>query len=266
MRGSSISRLRSDGADPRHLRRDLQQVRQQPPRQRPLAVELARRGGLQLLELRPRSSTAALSLRRRLLLLQGLLRLQQARVAWCPRGSGRTSPSSAGSSRRPRGPGRRRSRWSSNCGRPARPKIWWAVLASISFCLPSGPFTSDVSTTERAGRLMPDASVSVQTHDRQQLALEQVLDDPAILRQQAGVMDADAAVQHLLQLRADALRPVELVDLGVQQRPSAASASSGKPLELLGDAPALVAVEAEDQGRRLARCRRRPWPSRRAAR
>ena len=90
------------------------------------------------------------------------------------------------------------------------------MLASTSFSLPNGPLTSDVSTTDRAGRLMPDASVSVQMTHGQQLALEQVLDHAAILRQQAGMMDADAAVQHLLQLRADALRPVELVDLGVQ--------------------------------------------------
>ncbi len=66
---------------------------------------------------------------------------------------------------------------------------------------------------------MPAASVSVQTHDGQQLPLEQVLDDAAILRQQPGVVDADAAVQHLLQLRADALRPVEAVHRGDERRP-----------------------------------------------
>ena len=41
--------------------------------------------------------------------------------------------------------------------------------------------------------------------------LEQVFDQPPVLGQQPGVVDADAAVQHLFQLRPDALRPVELV-------------------------------------------------------
>ena len=53
--------------------------------------------------------------------------------------------------------------WVSNCGRPARPNIWWAPLAAISFFLPRGPFSSSVSTTLRAGRFMPAARVSVHT-------------------------------------------------------------------------------------------------------
>ncbi len=52
--------------------------------------------------------------------------------------------------------------------------------------------------------------------DGQQLFLEQLLDDAAILRQKAGVMDADAAAQHLLELGTDALGPVELVHLVVE--------------------------------------------------
>ena len=62
------------------FRRNLQQVRQQPPRQRPLAVELARRGALQLLELRLAPVDGVLAARR-LLLFESLFRLEQARVA-----------------------------------------------------------------------------------------------------------------------------------------------------------------------------------------
>jgi len=80
----------------------------------------------------------------------------------------------------------------------------------------------------------------------QRLLHEQVLDDAAVLRQQAGVMHADAAPQHLHQLRPDALRPVELVHLGHDPRPLFA-AEEVQPLEHLRDAPALVAIEAEDQ-------------------
>ncbi len=46
---------------------------------------------------------------------------------------------------------------------PARPKIWWAELGSMSFIFPGGPLTSDGITTDLAGRLIPAASVSVQT-------------------------------------------------------------------------------------------------------
>ena len=38
-----------------------------------------------------------------------------------------------------------------------------AELASTSFILPRGPLSSVVSSTERAGRFIPAASVSVQT-------------------------------------------------------------------------------------------------------
>ena len=51
----------------------------------------------------------------------------------------------------------------SNCGRPARPNICCALLGSISFFLSRGPLTSVVRMTDLAGRLMPAASVSVQT-------------------------------------------------------------------------------------------------------
>ena len=170
MRASSISRLRMTVRIERHLRRDLQQVRQQTPRQRALAVELARRRGLQLLELafapvraacrcasascvfrsffalsRPGSLGVFGNLVVLLLPAQDLdVVLVGQRVDVAP------------DRRIAAGPRGRRS-----AGR---------VLASISFCLPGGPLTSDDSTTERAGRLMPDASVSVQMTHGQQLA------------------------------------------------------------------------------------------------
>ena len=46
------------------------------------------------------------------------------------------------------------------------------------------------------------------------------------------MMDADAAVQHLLQLRPDALRPVELVDLGRAARLLSPPGKQVEPLEL----------------------------------
>ena len=89
--------------------------------------------------------------------------------------------------------------------------------------------------------------------DREQLVLEQLLHDPAVFRQDAGMMDADAPLQNLLQFRAGSFRPVvpgqmvhEPLLLSVRQQAFA--------FELLGDRPAFVAIETEDECRRAA-CR-----------
>ncbi len=65
------------------------------------------------------------------------------------------------------------------------------------------------------------------------------------------MVDADAAVEHLLDLRADPLRPVELADLRVQGG-LLPFLQQRQPLELLGHIPALVAIEAKNEGRHLA--------------
>jgi hypothetical protein len=84
---------------------------------------------------------------------------------------------------------------------------------------------------------------------REELPLEQLLDNAAILGQHARMVDAHAAEQQLLELRAGPFRPVVAAQLGGKlgllaggQHPAA--------LELLGHAPAGLAVEAEDQGGR----------------
>ncbi len=67
------------------------------------------------------------------------------------------------------------------------------------------------------------------------------------------MVNADAAAQHLLEFWPHALVPFELVALLVE---------SGflrwrhevEPLQLLGHAPTFIAIEGEDEGRRLA-CR-----------
>src|SRR5437879_2105840 len=65
------------------------------------------------------------------------------------------------------------------------------------------------------------------------------------------MMDADAAPQHLLQLRPNAMRPFEFVYLRVELRPRRPR-QQVESFQMLGDAPALIAVEAEDQCRRRA--------------
>ena len=65
------------------------------------------------------------------------------------------------------------------------------------------------------------------------------------------MMHADAAVQNLLELRPGPLRPVVRFEL-VDQPLLLPVGEQLLALELLGDVPALVAVEAEHQGRRAA--------------
>src|SRR5439155_8132988 len=67
-------------ANQRHIRRYLQEIREQPPWQRAFAVELTRRGALQLLEL-PFGPVSARVAPGRLLTLQVFLRLHQPPLA-----------------------------------------------------------------------------------------------------------------------------------------------------------------------------------------
>ena len=87
--------------------------------------------------------------------------------------------------------------------------------------------------------------------DREQLFLEQVFDNPLVLRQDSRVMHADAAHQELLQLRADAFGPIVLGELG-HELLLLAVAEHLPAFEFLGGPPAFVAVEAEDERRRFA--------------
>src|SRR5262245_20997139 len=68
------------------------------------------------------------------------------------------------------------------------------------------------------------------------------------------MVDADAAMEHLLELGANPFRPVELVDLGME-RSLLFTSQQRQSLELFGNAPAHVAIEGEDQGRRFWRGR-----------
>ncbi len=65
------------------------------------------------------------------------------------------------------------------------------------------------------------------------------------------MVNAHAAMQQLLQLRANALRPIEPVHL-VDQLRALRLGNQVAALQLLGDVPALLTVEAEDQGRSAA--------------
>ena len=83
------------------------------------------------------------------------------------------------------------------------------------------------------------------------MSLEKLLHDAPILGQQAGMVHAHAAQQQLPQFRPGALRPfVTLQFLG--EPGLLAVAHDPLALDLLGHRPALVAIEAEDQGRRAA--------------
>ena len=216
MRGSSSSRLRTTPRIRATSGDSFEQVRQQPPRQRPLAVELARRRGLAAARTRPRSSTARCSFRVGFFVFSAFFALsrpgslvfsgiwsyfsfQRRMLDVVLVGQGEDVALG-----RRTAAGRRGRRSGGPCS------------ASISFSLPNGPFTRR-RQHDRAGRQVDARRPASRCRraTRQQLLLEQVLDDAAVLRQQPGVVDADAAAQHLLQLRPDALRPVELVDLGV---------------------------------------------------
>ena len=87
--------------------------------------------------------------------------------------------------------------------------------------------------------------------DRKELLLEEVFHDAAIFGQHAGMMHAHAPLQDLLELRPRPFRPVvrrkcigQPLLLPVRQQ--------RLPLELLRHFPAAVAVEAEDECRRVA--------------
>ena len=99
----------------------------------------------------------------------------------------------------------------------------------------------------------------------EELLLEEGLDDPPVLGQQAGMVHAHAALQDLPQLGAGPLRPVVGLQ-GLGQLCLLAAAEHPLSLELLGDRPALLAIEAEHQRRRFPRPLRRPRPSLRPAR
>jgi len=92
-------------------------------------------------------------------------------------------------------------------------------------------------------------------HERHKLAQEERLNDLLVLGQYPRVMHADPSDEHLLELGADAVRQVVLV--GRQLRVNLdflCVADDRQPLEPLGHLPALVAIEAEDQGGHAALC------------
>src|SRR4051812_20966745 len=66
------------------------------------------------------------------------------------------------------------------------------------------------------------------------------------------MMHPHAAMKHLLHLRSDALAPLELADLRMQGR-LLVRLQERQALELLRQAPALLAIEAEDERGHLAR-------------
>jgi len=120
------------------------------------------------------------------------------------------------------------------------------VEGSTSFCLPNGPLTSDESTTDRAGRLMPAPNVSVHTTTASNFFSKSSSTLP-VLGKQPGMMHSHTPAQHLLELGADALFPFELIT-SIKKLGAYRTIYQRQSLKLLTDAPALITVEAEDQG------------------
>ena len=77
--------------------------------------------------------------------------------------------------------------------RPARPVSWVYSPGVMSAWVSPFHFDSFSMTTERAGMLMPSASVSVANTTLHQAAREQLLDALLERRQHAGVVGRDAA-------------------------------------------------------------------------
>ena len=137
--------------------------------------------------------------------------------------------------------------------RPAGPSEDLMGGAGLDHPFLVGRAFKDVRQHDRAGRQIDARRQGFGADGHaQQLALEEHFHDAAILGQQSGVVDADAAQQQLPQLGAGPLRPIVLAQL-LDEAGLLAVAEDLLALDLLGHGPALVAIEAEDQGGRHPR-------------
>ena len=82
----------------------------------------------------------------------------------------------------------------------------------------------------------------------QKFLLEQIFDDPAVLRQDPRVVNAHAADEYLLKFRSGPLRKVKPAQFAHQARPGFRR-DEFLPPDLLSHSPALVTVEAENERR-----------------
>ncbi len=80
--------------------------------------------------------------------------------------------------------------------------------------------------------------------NRQKLFLKQRLDDPAVFRKHARMVNADAALQNLFQFGTGTLRPIEFFQRDAQQL-LLFGRDKFLPFEQLGHGPTLLAIEAE---------------------
>ena len=227
------------------LGRGVEHVGQQPPGQRPAAGELAGRGGDELLELDLVPilfRVAALGP----LPLQVLFRLQQARIL----GVGGNLVEALAPAGDPhvvlvgqdvdvallvelRAPG------------AAENLVGRAGLQQFLFLRWS---LHDAGQHHAACRQVDARRKRLGAHgDGEEFVLEEFLDDPPVLGQQAGVMDPHAAQEDLPQFRPRPLAPVVTREL-FDEPGLLAFAEDLLALDLLGQRPALLAVEAEDQG------------------
>ncbi len=108
------------------------------------------------------------------------------------------------------------------------------------------------STTERAGRLMPAESVSVQTATESSLCWNSSSTIRRYLGSRPAWCTPTPRSRTCLSFGPAPLRPVVLLEL-LAEPGLLAGGQHPLALELLGDAPALLAVEAEDQGGRQPR-------------
>ena len=242
--------LADQPADDVDFRRGVKHVAQQPPRQRPAAIELARRGGDQLLELGLVPVLLVVAAMGHLP-LQRLLGLHQPRVLGVlrdlvvllvPTGDfhvvfvGQHVDVAV--------------RIELRAARPAEDLVGGAGIDHPFFVRRA---LEDGWQHDRAGGQIDARCQGFRADGHaQQLALEEHFHDAAILGQQPRVVNADAPQEQLPQLGAGPLRPVVLFQF-LDQAGLLAVAEDLLALDLLGHGPALVAVEAKDQGRRHPR-------------
>ena len=118
----------------------------------------------------------------------------------------------ARSRRRARAPAPPPCRPMSYPARPARPAIWWNSRALRWRVLVPSYFDRAVKSTVRIGTLMPDAERVGAADDLEQPGLGQALDQPPVLREHPGVVDADAVAHEPRQRLAEPGREAEVAD------------------------------------------------------
>ncbi len=104
--------------------------------------------------------------------------------------------------------------------RPARPAIWWKSRADRTAVFCPSNLQSREKSTVRIGTLMPTPERVGAADDLEQPLLRELLDEHAVLRQQARVMQPDALLQPLADVGAVRAGEAEAGDLARRRRSS----------------------------------------------